>query len=185
MALGTVQRREAPNDAWWRFESNYRAKATREILWLSHEVNEKTMQPGNAPFQFMMQSDRLVVDLHRLGNRSVTELRKCVIIVVGIKVRILENNPAGLDRAVVERVEGNQYNMLLRQQHDSKTLSASGSTTTADRGEKKRRPRNWFEGHYFNWGRKNHRAEDCRSVKKVKKSEDVHADKKSGGRGKC
>ena len=31
---------------------------------------------------------------------------------------MLENNPAGLDRAEIGRVVGNQYNSLLRQQHD-------------------------------------------------------------------
>ena len=59
-----------------------------------------------------------------------------------IEIRMLENSPAGLNRAEIERVVGNQYNRILRQQHDSKALSASGSTTTADSGEKKRRPRN-------------------------------------------
>ena len=53
----------------------------------------------------MMEIDRLAADLHRLGERSVTELRKCVIIVTGlsadheIEVRMLENSPAGLERA--------------------------------------------------------------------------------------
>ena len=80
---------------------------------MSHEVNEKTMQPGEDPFQIMMEIDRLAADIHRLGDRSVTELRKCVIIVAGlsadyeIEVRMLENNPAGLDRADIERVVGN------------------------------------------------------------------------------
>ena len=96
----------------------------------------------------MMEIDRLAADLHRLGDRSVTELRKCVIIVAElsagyeIEVRMLENNPAGLERAEIERVAGNQYNRLLIQQHDSKDISVSGSTTTVDRGEKKRRSRN-------------------------------------------
>ena len=98
------------------------------------------MQPGEDPFQFMMEIDRLAADLHRLGDRSVTELKKCVIIVEGssadyeIEVRMLENNPAGLERAEIERVVGNRYNRLVRQQHDSKALSASGSTITADCG---------------------------------------------------
>ena len=42
------------------------------------------MQPGEDPFQFMMEIDPLAADLHRLGDRSVTELRKCVIIVAGV-----------------------------------------------------------------------------------------------------
>ena len=149
------------------------------------------MQPGKGHFQFMMEIDRLAANLHRLGDRSVTELRKYVIIVAGfsadyeIEARMLENNPAGLERAEIERVTGNQYNRLLRQQHDSKALSASGSTTTADRGEKKKRPRNRFEGNCINCGRKDHRAEDCRSTKKIGKSRDAPADKEGRGREKC
>ena len=102
-----------------------------------------------------------------------------------IEVQMLENNPSGLDRAEIEGVVGSQYNRLIRQQHDSKAfLSVSGSTTTADRGNKKRRPRNSFEGNCFNCGRKSHRTEDCRSVKKkIEKSGDAPADKKGEGRG--
>ena len=99
---------------------------------------------------------------------------------------MLENNPAGLDRAGIERIVGNQYNRLLRQQHDPKVLTASGSTITADCGEKKRGPRNRFQGNCFNCGKKGHRAEDCRSAKKsIEKSENALADKKGRGRGKC
>ena len=140
----------------------------------------------------MMEIDRLAADLHRLGDRSVTELRKYVIIVAGlsadyeIEVEMLENNPEDLERAEIKRVVGNQYNRLLSQQHDSKPLSASGSITTADRGDRKRKPRNRFKGNCFNCGKRDHHAEDCRSAKKnIEKSEDAPADKKSGGRGKC
>ena len=44
------------------------------------------MEPGVDPFNFMMEIDRLLIaaDLHRLGDKSVTELRKCVIIVSGL-----------------------------------------------------------------------------------------------------
>ena len=102
-----------------------------------------------------------------------------------IEVRMLENSPASLDTAEIERVVGNQYNRLLRQQPDSKVLSASGSTISSDRGEKKR-PRNRFEGNCFNGGRKGRRAEDCRGAKKkIKKIVGAPADKKDGGRGKC
>ena len=52
---------------------------------------------------------------------------------------MLKNNPTGFERAEIERVVGNQYNRRLRQQHNSKALSASGSTTTANRGDRSRR----------------------------------------------
>ena len=100
-----MQRSEAPNDAWKNLESHYRANGTRERVRLSHEVNGKTMQPGEDPFQFMMEIDRLAAGLHRLGDRLVTELRKCVNIVAGlsldyeIEVRMRENNATGLERA--------------------------------------------------------------------------------------
>ena len=45
-----------------------------------------------------------------------------------VEVRMLENTPASLDRVEIESIVGNQYNRLLRQQHDSIALSASGST---------------------------------------------------------
>ena len=102
----------------------------------------------------------------RLGDRFVTELRKCVIIVATLsadyetEIRMLENNPIGLERVGIERVVGKRSRRLLRQQPDSKALSASKGITTADRGEKNRRPRNRFEGNCFNCGRKGHRAED-------------------------
>ena len=114
MAFEIVQRSDAPNDAWRNLEFHYRAKGTREILRLSHEINGKTMEPGSDPFKFMMEVDRLAADLHRLGDKSVTKLRKYVIIVSGLtadfemECRILENNPAGLNRAEIERVVGNQ-----------------------------------------------------------------------------
>ena len=101
------------------------------------------------------------------------------------EVCTLENNPTGLERAEIECVVVNCSNIIIRQQQDSKALSASKGTTTADCGDKKRRPRNRFEGNCFNCGRKGHRAEDCRSAKKIEKSGDAAADKKSGGRSKC
>ena len=55
MALEIVQRSNAPNDAWRNLESHYRAKGTREILRLSHEINGKTMEPGGDAFKFMME----------------------------------------------------------------------------------------------------------------------------------
>ena len=147
------------------------------------------MQPGEGPFQFMTKIDRLATGIHRPGGRSVNELRTCVIIVAGLsadydnEVRMLENHRVGLDRAEIERVERNQYDKLLRQRHDSKALSTSGSTTLAVRGEKKRKSHKRFEGNCLNYGRKDHRDEDCRSAeKKIKISGDAPADKKVGGR---
>ena len=172
MALGIVQRSEAPLEAWRNLESHYKAKETREKFRLSHEVRGKTMQPGEDPFQLMMEVDRLAEDLHRQGDRSITELIECVKVVAGLsadyefEVRMLENIPTGVERAEIERVVANQYNRLLRQQQASKALSASNGTTTADLGEKKRRPRNRFERNCVNCGRKGHHAEDCRSAKK-------------------
>ena len=98
MTLEIVQRSNAPNEAWRNLELHYRAKGTREILRLSHEINGKTMEPGGDPLKLMMAVDRLAADLHRLGDKSATELRKCVIIVSGLSAdfemecRILENN---------------------------------------------------------------------------------------------
>ena len=105
MALEIVQRSNAPNDAWRNLASHYRAKGTSEILCVSHEINGKTLEPGGDPFTFMMEIDRLAADLHRLGDKSVTELRKCMIIVSGPSAdferecRMLENDSASLNRA--------------------------------------------------------------------------------------
>ena len=107
-------------------------------------------------------------------NKSVTELRKGVIIVFGLSAdfemeyRILENTLAGLNRAEIERVVGNQYIRLLRQQQDSKALSASKGTVTANREKgKNKRHHHKFDGNCFNCGKKGHRAGDSRSVKKT------------------
>ena len=190
MALEIVQRSNAPNDAWRNLKSHYRAKGTRDILRLSYEINR--LAAGGDPFKFMMEIDRLAADLHRLGDKSITELRKCVIIVSGLSAdfemecRMPENNPAGLDRAEIERVVGSQYNRLLRQQHNSKALSASKGTVTANRGKgKNRRPHHKFDGNCFNCGKKGHRAGDYRSAKKSEKSEAADDKKKGGGSGRC
>ena len=150
------------------------------------------MQPGKDPSKFMMEIDRLAADLHRLGYRSVTELRKCAIIVAvlsadyEIECRMLENSPAHLESAETKRIVLNRYNKRLRQQQDLKTIPASKSTTTVDREEKNRRPRDRFEGTCFNCGRKSHHAEECRiSKRKIEKSGNAAADKKGEGRGKC
>ena len=68
------------------------------------------MQQREEPFEFVMEIDWLAADLHKLGGRSGTEVRKCVIIVAGmsadykIECRMLENNPTSLERAEIQRV---------------------------------------------------------------------------------
>ena len=87
---------------------------------------------------------------------------------------MLENNPAGLNRAEIEHAEGNQYNRRLRQQQDSKVLSASKGTVMANRGKgKNRRPH------------QGHRAGDCRSSIKSEKPGAANDKKKGGGSGRC
>ena len=67
---------------------------------------------------------------------------------------MLENNPAGLNRAKIELVVGIKYNRLLRQQQDSNALSASKDTVTANCGKgKNRRLYNKFDGNCFNCGK--------------------------------
>ena len=151
------------------------------------------MEPGGEPFTFRMEVDRLAAGLHRLGDKSVTELRKCVIIVSGLSAdfemecRILENNPAGLNRAEIERVVGNQYNRLLRQQQDSKALSASKGAVTENCGKgKDRRLHHKLDGNCFNCGKKGHRAGDCRGAKKKSEKYGAADDRKEGGgSGRC
>ena len=68
----------------------------------------------------MMKIDLLAAGLHRLGDRSVTELIKYGIIVAGssadheVEVCMLDNNPTGLEKAEIERVVGNQHNRLFQ-----------------------------------------------------------------------
>ena len=150
------------------------------------------MEPGGDLFKFMMEVDRLAGDLHRLGNKSVTELRKCVIIVSGLSAdfemecRMLENNPAGLNRTEIERVVGNQYNRLFRQQQDSKAFSASKGTVTANRGKgKNRKLHHKFDCNCFNCGKKGHRDGDCTSAKKSEKSGAADDKKEGGGNSRC
>ena len=149
------------------------------------------MEPGSDPFKFVMEVDRLAAGLHRLGDKSVTDVRKCVLVVSGMSAgfamecRMLENNPSGLNRAEIERVVGNQYNRLLRQQQNSKALSASKGTVTANHGKRKnRRPHHKSGGNCFNCGKKGHRAGDCRSGKESEKSGAADDKKKGGGSGR-
>ena len=103
-----------------------------------------------------------------------------------MEYRMLENSPAGLSRAEIERVVEDQYNKLLREQQDSKALSASKGTVTANHGKgKNRRPHHKFDGNCFICGKKSHRAGDCRSAKTSEKSETTDYEKKGGGSGRC
>ena len=116
-----MQCSEAPNGARQNLKSYYRAKQIREILRLSHKINGKTTESGSDPYKFTMEIDRLAADLHRLGDKSLVELRKGVIIVAGLsadhemKCQSVENNPTGFERAEIERVVGNQFTSLLTQ----------------------------------------------------------------------
>ena len=79
--------------------------------------------------------------------------------------------PCWSNRAEVERVVGNQDNRLLRQQQNSKALSASKTTVSANRGKgKNRRPHHKFDGNCFNCRKKGHRAGDFRNAKKSETS---------------
>ena len=117
------------------------------------------MEPGGDPFKFILKIDRLAADLHRMDDKSVAKLRKCVIIVGGlsanyeIEFRMLENNPSNLNKIEIERVVGNGYNRLLRQQQDSKALSASKGTTTLECGKESKRPCNQFLRSCFDYGK--------------------------------
>ena len=96
---------------------------------------------------------------------------------------MLDNYSAGLTRAEIERVVGNQNNRSLRKQQNSKALSASKGITTADCGKgKNRRQRNESGGYCFNCGKKGHQAGECRSAMKSEKSGDTVAYKKDGGK---
>ena len=68
-----MQRSETPNDAWRSFESHYRARRTG-VRFL-HEVNGKAMEQGEDSCKFMMETDVPEADLHRLGDRSTTEMK--------------------------------------------------------------------------------------------------------------
>ena len=54
-----------------------------------------------------------------------------------IECRILENNRAGLNRTEIERVRGNQYKILLRQQQASKTLEKNHHDGSRQEDERK------------------------------------------------
>ena len=113
MALEIVQRSNVPNDAWRNLESHYyRAKGTREILRLSHEIDGKTMESGGDPFMFMMEVDRLAAHLHRLGDKSVTELRKCVISLLCLVCLLILRWSAAYWRTTLMALTGLRLSML-------------------------------------------------------------------------
>ena len=119
----------------------------------------------------MMEINRLAADLHRLGGRSLTELLKCVIIVAELSAdyemecRMLENNPAGLERAEIERVVGIQYKQTSQRATGLKGSGGIERHRYVDCGkEKNRRPRKQLEGSFFNYGNKYHRAGEYRNV---------------------
>ena len=45
------------------------------------------MEPREDLLKLVMEVDRLAVDLYRLGDRSVTELKKCVTIIAGLSYK--------------------------------------------------------------------------------------------------
>ena len=94
---------------------------------------------------------------------------------------------AGLNRAEIERVVGNQCSIFLRRQRDSKALSASKGTVTAKCGKGKNgKLHHKFDGNCFSCGKKGHRAGDCRSAKKKSEKSGAADDKEEGsGSGKC
>ena len=102
-SLEIVQRSEASNDAWRDLESHYRARGSRKIIRLLPEINGKEMESGGDPYNSMMEIDRLVANLHILGDKSMNELRKCIIVVVGLSAdyemecRTFENKSTGLE----------------------------------------------------------------------------------------
>lgn len=96
------------------------------------------MEPDDL-FKFVMEIDRLA-DPYRLGDKSVTELRKCVIIVTGtsasheMEYRMVDNNPAYLIRVLLKTSTTDS----LSQQQASKTVSASKGTVMANRDKGKK-----------------------------------------------
>ena len=99
-----------------------------------------------------METDRLAEDLQRLGDRSVTEVRKCVISVARfstddeIEVRMLNNNPTGHEGTDMIALQAIGMKVLLMQSQNSKAPLAQETTISVDCRENNNRPRNRFEG---------------------------------------
>ena len=140
----------------------------------------------------MIEIDRLAKELQRVGNKTISEMKQYVVIVVErsadyeMVCHILKNNAAGLSRAEIERGLWNQYNRLFWQQQDSKALPAPKGTTTADRSKgKNRRPRKKMKSSRFNCGKNRHHAGECRCEKKSETSGNAAAGKNDKYEGKC
>ena len=58
-----------------------------------------------------------------------------------IECRMLENSPADLERAEIERDIGNKYKKKIRQQHDSKAPARNFSPASARDWYRKAQPR--------------------------------------------
>ena len=68
----------------------------------NHTRLTESTEPGDNPFKFMMEIDRLAADLHRLGDTSITKVRKWRDFLAGLSAdykkecRMLENDPTDL-----------------------------------------------------------------------------------------
>ena len=117
------------------------------------------------------------------------QMRKCVTVVEGLSAdyeigcRMLENNPTGFERAEIERVvEISRIDFL-----DSNRTQRSYCRRKAPprRIAEKRTGEPETNSMVTVLIAEGHRAEECRSAKKIKKTGDATADKKDGSRGKC
>lgn len=122
-----------------------------------------------------MEIDRLAADSYRLGDKSLTGLRKCVIIVTGtsaghvMEYRMLYNNPADLIGEIEDIIVGKQYNRLPKA---ATGLEGYVGIEGHHSKGKKRRPRIKFNGNRVDCGKNGHYALKIpRSRKRVKHSE--------------
>ena len=145
------------------------------------------MQPGEDLFKFMREIDRLAANIHRLGDNSVTELRKCVIIVAELfvsyqfKVRVLKNSPTDLETAEIELVVGNQYNRRRTQwlcRHRETPPRWIVEIITVKPVIDLRVPVSTTEGRVT-------ALKEAGARRRSKNQKMATADKKGGGRGKC
>lgn len=87
----------ALNDGWRYLESLHRAKETGDIL---------RREPGFGLSKFMMRITTSVVDLHRVGDKSVAIVAE-LFAAFEIEWRMSENNPDDFNRTDIEHVEEN------------------------------------------------------------------------------